>query len=70
MKIFIKFPPFMWNTHINCLYTKYSCVILKRYEFNLTLKKTVLKKDIGIKKKVLFILQKKWEKLEQGTKLK
>ena len=34
----------------------------------LTFKKAVLKKGICIKKKVVFILQKKWIKLEQGTK--
>ena len=36
----------------------------------LTFKKAVLKKGICIKKKVVFILQKKWMKLEQGTESK
>ena len=42
----------MWDTHVKCLYTNYSCVTLKKYEFNLTLKKAVLKKGICIKKKM------------------
>ena len=48
----------------------YICVTLKKYEFSLTFKKAVLKKGICIKKKVVFILQKKWMKLEQGTESK
>ena len=32
------------------LYTNYSSVTLKKYDFDLTLKKVVLKKDICIKK--------------------
>ena len=36
----------------------------------LTFKKAVLKKGIRIKKKLVFILQKKWMKLEQGTESK
>ena len=39
MKIFIKLSSFVYNTHVNGLYTNYSCVTLKKYEFNLTLKK-------------------------------
>ena len=46
----------------------YTCVTLKNYEFNLTFKKAV--KGIYIKKKVVFILQKKWMKLEQRAESK
>ena len=43
-------------------------VNIKSYEFNLTLKKAVLKKRSYLHKEK--ILQKKWMKLEQGIKLK
>ena len=52
MKIFIKLSFFMWNTHVKCLYTNYSCATLKKCEFNLTFNKAVLKKGICIKKKM------------------
>ena len=60
----------MYNSHVNGLYTNYSCVTLKKYEFNLTLKKAVLKKGIYIKKKSgAYFTEKKMDAIRARNKI-